>query len=108
MTGPSDPPKFTPYHEDNYGPWISNAGNTLHTAPNVPDAHPHDVVMVHLRDGDANQNYLGWFVWDDTGHQSDDILGFRFLATHPHYKQAAQTPIDTAALADHPLYGLFA
>lgn len=108
MTGPSDPQKFTPYHEDNYGPWISNAGNALHDCPDVPDSHPHDAVMVRLRDGDVFQDYLGWFTWDDTGHMGNDIVEFRFLAMHPHYKQTAHTPIDQTSLADHPLYGMFA
>lgn len=103
----SDPIRFTPYHEDNFGAWISNAGNDLHMNPNIEDAHPHDVVMVRFRNGIRDQNYLGWFVWDDTGLQPDDILEFRFLATHPYYKGTAATPIDTAALEANPLYGAF-
>lgn len=106
MSNPEELP-FKPYHEDNFGPWISNAGNTLYTAPDVPDAHMHDAVMVRLRDRGVYQNYLGRFTWDAAGQMPDDIIEFRFLKTHPHYAKAKAAPIDPAALAANPLYGMF-
>lgn len=91
---------------ETFGPWISNEGNPDRDHPNVADWHPDDRVQVKLRNGDISTGALNYWTWDYLG-DDDDIISYRFLATHPAYQHAGTLPKASIPeeLIANPLFG---